>query len=651
MVATRPAALGLRYEPALDGLRGACLLAVLFFHSGFAWMSGGFLGVSTFFTLSGFLITTLLTEEHDRHGTIALGPFWDRRLRRLLPAALLTSAAIVVSAPLWLPAAQRERLAEDALATLLYVVNWQFVGDAYAYSLIFTDPSPFQHFWSLAIEGQFYLVFPLAVALVLRLSGSVRALAWLCALLVVASLAVSLGASSLEAAQHRLYYGTDARAAELLVGALLALARRRGGLPEVAVPARRALGALAAVAIVLAWCLTGVGDAWLYRGGFAAYALLSAAVIDAATGEAGAVRTLLSARWLRWIGTVSYGAYLFHWPLFLFLTSERTGLPEAPLFAVRAAATLGLAGLSYRFVEEPVRRSRLLPAPYFGRTALASLLAIALAAFALSPVPLALRIAGPIAAVRDLLASDPAAATRVDRFAIFGDSTAMSLWKGLGPWLRQRPESDAAAGLTTLGCGVMVFGQMENRGRWGTESDKCRGMPERWARRAVAERSDFAVVLVGPWEARTRRRAPGAPEVALGDPAMDAAVREAITDTVDAFAAAATGVVWLTSPHIRIPPLKGKLHDSDREASAPERIDRLNEIIRDVGRTRPEAMRVVDLAAYMRDLPEGEFTEALRGDGVHFSAEGASRVSEVWLGPEVLRAAAALRETSARVAQ
>jgi len=216
------------YLPALDGLRGACLLAVLLFHSGFAWMSGGFLGVSTFFTLSGYLITTLLLAERAAHGRISLRRFWERRLRRLLPAALLTIALLVASARFWLPPAQREHLAEDALATLFYVVNWRFMSPQYAYNLIFTDPSPFQHFWSLAIEGQFYLVFPLLVGLVVRLGGGTRALALLCTLLTLASMAVALARPSLADAQHRLYYGADARAGELLIGALLAIAQRSG---------------------------------------------------------------------------------------------------------------------------------------------------------------------------------------------------------------------------------------------------------------------------------------------------------------------------------------------------------------------------------------------------------------------------------------
>ena len=257
----------LEHLPALDGLRGACLAAVLLFHSGFGWMSGGFLGVSTFFTLSGFLITTLLVAERSATGTVSLRRFWERRLRRLLPASLLTIAAIVATAPLWLAPSQREHLAEDALATLFYAVNWRFMSPEYAYNLIFTDPSPLQHFWSLAIEGQFYVVFPLIVALVLRAGGGTRALGAFCIVATVASVGVALASPSLEAAQHRLYYGTDARAGELLIGALLALALRARG--AAAWSALRVAGPVAGLLIVVAWIFATVGDAWLYRGGCA----------------------------------------------------------------------------------------------------------------------------------------------------------------------------------------------------------------------------------------------------------------------------------------------------------------------------------------------------------------------------------------------
>ncbi|HEY8515514.1 MAG TPA: acyltransferase family protein [Candidatus Binatia bacterium] len=641
----RRASDALAYEPALDGLRGACVLAVLLFHSGFTWASGGFLGVSTFFTLSGFLITTLLVAERDASGRLSLRRFWERRVRRLLPAALLTVAAVVVSAPLWLSPAQWVRLELDALATLLYVVNWRYVSAEYAYELIFTDPSPLQHFWSLAIEGQFYLVFPLVAGLLLR--RGVRALAVACVVLCVASIAVCFTVPTIEEAQHRLYYGTDARAVELLVGALLALLRRsRGYAPWRAAGALPALGVAAALVILLAWSRATVGDAWLYHGGFAGYAVLSALVIAAALQPQGAVRSALSARWLRWVGEVSYGAYLFHWPIFMLLSAERTGLPAPALFALRLAVTLALAGLSYRFLERPVRRASVLPGRRLAWASVLALLLVAAAAVVTSPISIPVQAVIARNMARAALGLEPANA-RLPRIAMFGDSTAFSLWNGLAAWLRDGEEARPAGGVTDLGCGLFVFGEMEKFGRWAPENKKCHGALERWKAKVVEDRPDVAIVLVGPWEVRNRRRSPDDPPRALGDPVLDAATRDAIVAAVEALTESGASVVWLTSPHIRALGPTGKPTVSEIAASEPARIDRLNELIREVAREYPDRMRVVDLARHMQERPEGEFDVGLRHDFVHFSPEGALRVSQDWLGPEVLRAVRELRQASA----
>jgi peptidoglycan/LPS O-acetylase OafA/YrhL len=626
--------------PALDGLRGACLAAVLLFHSGYAWMPGGFLGVSTFFTLSGYLITGLLLQERASRGGIGIARFWARRLRRLLPAALLTVAAVLVLGPHWLPAGQRERLTGDAFATLAYLVNWRFMSPEYAYNLIFVDPSPLQHFWSLAIEGQFYLVFPLLVAAVLRFGGGTRALAATCVLLTLASVADCLTGPSLPRAEHRLYYGTDARAAELVIGALLALIERARGVFARA-PLARLLpgaGAVAALLLVVAWCTSSVSDLWLYRGGFAAYAATSAVVIAAATLADGPVATLLSARWLRWIGKVSYGAYLFHWPLFLFLTPERTGLGALPLLAVRVAATLGLAGLSYRFFEMPIRRGTALPGRRFTWATATSLVLLSALAIEANPMVVVVGVLSAYHDVKEILAGR-GLPPRHPRVAMFGDSTAFALWTGLGPWMRDEGRAVPVDGYATLGCGVFTFGEMQNRGRWAKESAECDGMVQRWQTAARDSKAEVAIVLIGPWEVRNRRRDASSPALKLGDPELDHATRKAIADATDALLATGARVVWLTSPHIKLGPINGRTFSTDGTDSEPQRIDRLNALVADVARMHPDTVRLIDLGAYMRRRPNGEFDDSIRADNVHFSVAGALEISRDWLGPAILSAA------------
>ena len=209
----------LAYNPALDGIRGLAVAAVLLFHGGFPWARGGYLGVSTFFTLSGFLITTLLLAERADTGRIALGAFWARRLRRLLPTSALTLAAVAAGAHVfdeW----RTETAGGDVLASALQVANWRFIVDGQSYGDLFASPSPVLHFWSLAIEEQFYWLFPLLTAGVLAVArGSVRAyVAVLGGLLGVSAAAtVALGV----AGSSTVYYATYTRMGEILVGRCL----------------------------------------------------------------------------------------------------------------------------------------------------------------------------------------------------------------------------------------------------------------------------------------------------------------------------------------------------------------------------------------------------------------------------------------------
>jgi peptidoglycan/LPS O-acetylase OafA/YrhL len=221
---------GLAYQPGLDGLRGVAVAAVLVFHAGLTLdgdvlAEGGFLGVSTFFTLSGFLITSLLLTERRATGGVALGRFWSRRLRRLMPAALATLAlAIAYGALVATDPGQLARLRGDLLAALFYVANWRFIFSDQSYADLFATPSPVLHFWSLAIEEQFYLFYPLVVAGVLGAArGSRRAFAVALVVLTVLSVGLMIGLYHGDVSLSRLYYSTGTRAAEMLVGALLAI--------------------------------------------------------------------------------------------------------------------------------------------------------------------------------------------------------------------------------------------------------------------------------------------------------------------------------------------------------------------------------------------------------------------------------------------
>ena len=330
---------------ALDGVRAVAVIAVVLFHLDIRWMSGGFLGVSLFFTLSGFLITRLLIDERVATGRNDLRRFWGRRLRRLSPASLVVLGAIAALA--LSDVFQGARLRGDLAASLGYAANWRFATADSTYAEMFvSSPSPLIHFWSLAIEEQFYLVFPLVfVALAKRRRGLVVGLGTL----TVASV---VGAFFTES-RNLGYYGTHLRAAELLIGALLAVALTTK--PSIA--RHRVVGfvgPMAWIAMVALMIAIEPADPWLYRGGLAAVGLLSALIVLLA------MRGGVIARGLSWapvvaIGRASYSIYLVHWPLIVLMNPDRMGFDGWALDVIRIIASVLVGFVSWKFVENPVR--------------------------------------------------------------------------------------------------------------------------------------------------------------------------------------------------------------------------------------------------------------------------------------------------------
>ena len=336
------------------------VVAVLLFHGGFETWSGGFLGVSTFFTLSGYLVASILIAEHDRDHGIDVRGFAERRLRRLLPAALVAVAiCLVVGRWLGAPSAPSD-LRWQAISSASFWANWRFLAEGKSYGALFATPSAFDHFWSLAIEAQLYVVAPLLVWVTLRVSGGRRrALSLVLAAVAIASTVLCITLFHPGADNGRVYYGTDTRAAEFLVGALVASLLANGR--HWSRPARLRLAALGSTALALLVALTVVGsltDAWVYRGGFALNAIAAAVVIVALVARAPVVGPVLELAPLRWLGRVSYGVYLYHWPVFLIFTTKRLGWPVFPTFLVRVAVSFALAAVSAAVLEKPIRTRR-----------------------------------------------------------------------------------------------------------------------------------------------------------------------------------------------------------------------------------------------------------------------------------------------------
>ncbi len=352
----------LRYMPGIDGLRALAVAAVFAYHADLDWAKGGFLGVDLFFVISGFLITSLLLAEWERSGSLRTVRFWGRRALRLLPALVVVLVVVSVAVPL-LASDQGYRLRADVLAGLGYVSNWRLIFEQQSYFQEIGRPPVLQHLWSLAVEEQFYLIWPLVLFVLLIPMGRRRD-PKLLIVPVVALAAVSAGLMALlydpNVDPSRVYFGTDTRAAGLLVGAALACIPMRWRTSSGLGGARRILLEAVGVAAVvgLAACVVKVDqfDTGLYRGGFIAVAVLAAIAVAVTTHPASWVGRALGCWPLVWVGRRSYAIYLWFWPV-LMMTRPHSDVPLSglPLLALQIGLTLALATASYRWVERPIR--------------------------------------------------------------------------------------------------------------------------------------------------------------------------------------------------------------------------------------------------------------------------------------------------------
>lgn len=354
---TAPKKLG--YQPALDGLRAVSVLAVILYHANFSATPGGFLGVEVFFVISGFLITSLLLEERLHKGQIDLKQFWIRRARRLLPALYLL-LAVVSAASILVYTDAAGRMGGDVLAALAYVSNWWNIFLSESYFAQAGRPPLLRNLWSLAVEEQFYLIFPPIFALVIVRYGRSKARIGLIVLALASAIEMAILFTPYTD-PSRVYYGTDTRIAGLLVGAVLALSWTPWRSTQPA--ARRAGPALDAVGVVglviIGWYLTRVNefDPFIYRGGMLLLDVVCIVVIGVLVHPATKLSKLLEWPPLVWIGLRSYAIYLWHWPIFQ-VTRPELDLPFKgfPVFVLRMVLTFAAAELSYRYVERPFRK-------------------------------------------------------------------------------------------------------------------------------------------------------------------------------------------------------------------------------------------------------------------------------------------------------
>ena len=608
----------LPYVGALDGIRAFSVVAVMLFHAGNSHVPGGFLGVDIFFVLSGFLITSLLVREEMMSSTVAILAFWGRRVRRLAPALLMVLVVTAIFVAYVATPGLFPTFRGDSWSSLGYVMNWRLILAKTSYWRNGLPSSALTHLWSLAIEEQFYVVWPMLVWGLYRLGRGFRTLAMASLMGAVASAVWMAVLFQHHVSINRLYYGTDTHVSGLLLGAALAcvLARPRT-LSRIRQHSLSLASGVAVVSLALCVFLVKGTSPWLYRGGFSVIALAVIVVLaDIHFNPRRPVARLLSIAPLRFIGRISYGLYLWHYPIFLWLNGERSGLHSISLLVARFVVTFVVASASYYFVEQPIRTgvsTRRMASPATWVASLGAVLVLTTSLSAVGAVPAAPKPPSGIALHHPL------------KVLIVGDSIGFSLdWLG-APWAAQDDVVMTSAAIP--GCGLMPFLWSVHHGNKLRAVRQCRRPPTSsvgyltfWKQQLAIDHPNVVVIMAGRWEVHTLFR-----RGHLESIDRRAFRRELFARMLTASSVASSSgarVVWSTLPCSRSGEnLNGNswVEDSDR------RLHLYNALVYRAARHLHEAVFNLNAllcsgASYQRII-DGVVVRA--ADGVHFSPTGA----------------------------
>ncbi|MGB2757397.1 MAG: acyltransferase family protein [Acidimicrobiia bacterium] len=636
---------------ALDGLRGLALAAVMVFHADPTWLPGGFVGPDLFFALSGYLIAKLSADGVRRRGSFSVGEFWKRRMSRLLPAATVVVGFWAWVAPLSSSLAQMLTWRVDVVASVTGWMNWKQVTSGSGYFAANSIPSPLLHYWTYAIELQFYLLWPLLFWVLMRALNRSPGRAVEQQLMIVRRWCIGLAATSFLAqiilgnlvGIGRAYYGTDTRLGALLLGASLGLIPPQSVatelMPVARLRARRAFTVAAAALWVVIMVFVHHDQMLLVRGAMVVETCIAVLFVRTALVDP-ALSAPMRFLPLRWLGKVSYSVYLWHFPIwFVWLTPARTGLAVFPLFVVRFGVACIVGGASYWAIERQAWRVVLWRWTAISSTGITA--AVLALFFAAIPVP--------DAALKDLnrssgtqsfqnthkLTAKERAAIAKERAAVrgsskpqpklnvflMGDSQAFVFGFANGHLFEAT--GDYLGGEPILGCGLWTGYEQSRRGKWILEAPvkECTEYPTRWKTLLSEHPYNLAVLYPSVWDMFDKRL--NGVWVRFGTPAWDEAWQQQMQTALNIFQGTKIKLVIMTMPYIQSD-WTNLCPSCDFTESHTENINHLNEQVRILA-TRIGAS-VIDLNKEI--APNGSFTQSYKGvspmfaDGTHLSTEG-----------------------------
>ena len=629
------AATGVGTEPpsrvrGLDSVRTIATIAVFAYH--FDRLRGGWVGLDVFFVLSGYLITSILLRSRRRSGAVTLAGFWGRRARRLLPASLVCIVGTLVLGVALEPAVVGS-WARTGAAGAVWMANWQQILSGSSYFDTFLAPNALKHLWSLSVEEQFYVLWPMLVVVIStelgrrRLSerGQALAVAYAAGLLAVVSAAIMWWiAPSPGEDPTRVWFGTDTRAMAPLMGAALAGLVAAYGLPTTE-RGRRLLDRCGVGAVaVLALIVLAVDDRTqaLWHGGMLAVAVV-AAVWIASIAQHGRMGEVLSrSRFLVFVGAeLTYSLYLWHWPMIVLLTPDRTGVDGWALDGVRLLATTALALVTWAVVERPVRVGglrRLLVGRPANRVAIAAVAAVAVAGcgVAVSHPTLSDQmndLAAESAQGPPLVAVAAQGASTGQHVAVFGDSVAWTYAERVTPAVLAAHHTGSLSNYSRWYCQLFDVPRRE-----GTvvrkDASGCPDWRTTWADELRTSAPDVVLLNIGVWEIFDRQFPTG--WLTYGTPEFDARLAGALDDVMTLLGSTGARLVVTTAPYPeRHPGPEMGAPEWTQERGGRPRIDHFNELLT-AAATRHGAL-VVDFARWVCPTRDGP-CRAIRVDGVHF---------------------------------